>query len=42
MKRNIIYVDLDVVDTQYNGSVIGKDIVEVLDFKCGPTLMAHF
>ncbi len=38
MKRNIIYVGLDVDDTQYHGSALDKNSGEVIDFKCRPTL----
>ena len=38
MKQNILYVGLDVDDTQYHGSAFNKDTGEILDFKCRPTL----
>ena len=38
MKQNIIYIGLDVDDTQYHGSALNKSTGEVLDFKCRPTL----
>ena len=38
MKQNIIYIGLDVDDTQYHGSAFNKDTGEVIDFKCRPTL----
>ena len=38
MKRTIIYVGLDVDDTQYHGSALDKHTGEVIDFKCRPTL----
>ena len=38
MKRNIVYVGLDVDDTQYHGSALDKTSGEVIDFKCRPTL----
>ena len=38
MKRTIIYVGLDVDDTQYQGSAFNKATREVIDFKCRPTL----
>ena len=38
MKQNILYVALDVDDTQYHGSALNKDTGEALDFKCRPTL----
>ena len=38
MKRSIINNGLDVDETQYHGSALSKTTVEVLDFKCRPTL----
>jgi len=38
MKQNIIYVGLDVDDTQYHGSALDKKTGEVISFKCRPTL----
>jgi len=38
MKQKIIYVGLDVDDTQYHGSVLDKNTGEVITFKCRPTL----
>jgi hypothetical protein len=38
MKQNIIYVGLDVDDTQYHGSALDKNTGEVITFKCRPTL----
>jgi hypothetical protein len=38
MDRNLIYVGLDVDDTQYHGSVLNKDTGEVITFQCRPTL----
>ena len=38
MHQNIIYVGLDVDDTQYHGSALDKKSGEVIDFKCRPTL----
>ena len=38
MKQNIIYIGLDVDDTQYHGSAFNKDTGEVIDFKSRPTL----
>ena len=38
MKQNILYVGLDVDDTQYHGSAFNQDTGEILDFKCRPTL----
>ena len=38
MQQTIIYVGLDVDDTQYHGSALDKHTGEVIDFKCRPTL----
>ena len=38
MKRNIIYVGLDVDDKQYHGSALDENTGEIIDFKCRPTL----
>ena len=38
MNQNILYVGLDVDDTQYHGSAFNKSTGEVIDFKCRPTL----
>ena len=38
MKQNILYVGLDVDDTQYHGSAFNKDTGEVLDFTGKPHL----
>ena len=38
MKQNIVYVGLDVDDTQYHGSALDKTNGEVITFKCRPTL----
>ncbi len=38
MKKNIIYVGLDVDDTQYHGSAFDKNTGEVITFQCRPTL----
>jgi len=38
MKQNIIYVGLDVDDTQYHGSALDKNTGEIITFKCRPTL----
>lgn len=38
MKHTIIYLGLDVDDTQYHGSAFDKNTGEVIDFKCRPTL----
>jgi hypothetical protein len=37
MKRNIIYVGLNVDDTQNHGSELDKNSGEIIDFKCRPT-----
>jgi len=36
MQQNILYVGLDVDDTQYHGSACNKETGEVIDFKCRP------
>ena len=38
MTKNVIYVGLDVDDTQYHGSAIDKQTGEIIDFICRPTL----
>ena len=38
MKQSIIYVGLDVDDTQYHGSAFAKHTGAVVDFHCRPTL----
>lgn len=38
MKQKIVYIGLDVDDTQYHGSALNKDTGELLSFRCGPTL----
>lgn len=38
MKQNIIYIGLDVDDTQYHGSAFSKETGEVIGFKSRPTL----
>lgn len=38
MNRNILYVGLDVDDTQYHGSAVDKTTDEIINFKCRPTL----
>jgi len=38
MKQTIVYVGLDVDDTQYHGSALDKNTGEAIDFKCRPTL----
>ena len=38
MNQNIIYVGLDVDDTQYHCPALNKRNGEVVDFRCRPTL----
>ncbi len=38
MKQSIVYVGLDVDDTQYHGSALHTTTGEGLDFTCRPTL----
>ena len=38
MKQTILYVGLDVDDTQYHGSAFDQHTGAVLDFQCRPTL----
>ena len=38
MKATIVYVGLDVDDTQYHGCALNKETGEILNFKCRPTL----
>jgi transposase len=38
MDTNVIYIGLDVDDTQYHGSALNKDTGEVITFQCRPTL----
>jgi len=38
MQANIIHIGLDVDDTNYHGSALGKHSGESLSFKCRPTL----
>ena len=38
MHLNILYIGLDVEDTQYHGSAFNKDTGEANEFKCRPTL----
>jgi hypothetical protein len=38
MDMNVIYVGLDVDDTQYHGSALNKHTGEVITFQCRPTL----
>ena len=41
LKRKIIYVGLDVDNTQHHGSALDKNIGEVINFNYQLTLMAH-
>ena len=38
MKQNIIYVGLDVNNTQHHGPALDINTGEVITFKCRPTL----
>jgi len=38
MNHTIIYIVLDVDDTQYHGLALDKHTCEVIDFKCRPIL----
>jgi hypothetical protein len=38
MDMNVIYIGLDVDDTQYHGSALNKDTGEVITLQCRPTL----
>ena len=38
MKQKIVYIGLDVDDTQYHGSAFNKETCEILSFRCRPTL----
>ncbi len=38
MNKKIVYVGLDVDDTQYHGSAFNKETGEILSFRCRPTL----
>jgi hypothetical protein len=38
VNHTIVYVGLDVDDTQYHGSALDKNTGEAIDFKCRPTL----
>lgn len=37
MKKKVIYIGLDVDDTQYHGSALDKQSGELIDFSCRPT-----
>jgi hypothetical protein len=38
MKQTIVYVGLDIDDTQYHGSALDRNTGDVIGFKCRPTL----
>ncbi len=38
MNKNVIYIGLDVDDTQYHGSALNTETGEVISFKCRPSL----
>jgi transposase len=38
MNKKLIYVGLDVDDTQYHGAAFDKETGEIVSFKCRPTL----
>jgi len=38
MKKNVIYVGLDVDDKFYHGGALRADTGEIIDFKCRPTV----
>ena len=38
MSNKIVYVGLDVDDTQYHGSALNKESGELFSFRCRPTL----
>ena len=38
MNKNMIYIGLDVDDTQYHGAAFNKETGELVSFKCRPTL----
>jgi hypothetical protein len=38
MSNNVIYIGLDVDDTQYHGGAVDKRSGEVVHFQCRPTL----
>jgi hypothetical protein len=39
MKQKIVYIGVDVDDTQYHGSALNKETGELLNFRCRPTLI---
>jgi hypothetical protein len=38
MNKNLVYIGLDVDDTQYHGAAFDKETGEMVSFKCRPTL----
>ena len=38
MNKKLIYIGLDVDDTQYHGAAFDKETGEIVSFKCRPTL----
>ena len=38
MKQTLVYVGLDIDDTQYHGSELNRNTGEVIDFQCRPKL----
>ena len=38
MNKKLIYIGLDVDDTQYHGGAFDKETGEIVSFKCRPTL----
>jgi len=38
MNKKVIYIGLDVDDTQYHGAAFDKGAGEIVSFKCRPTL----
>ena len=38
MNKKVIYIGLDVDDTQYHGAAFDRESGEIVSFKCRPTL----
>jgi hypothetical protein len=38
MNKKLIYIGLDVDDTQYHGAAFDKETSEIVSFKCRPNL----
>jgi hypothetical protein len=38
MNKKLIYIGLDVDDTQYHGAAFDRESGEIVSFKCRPTL----